>query len=73
MFLTRTDVTYEDSGRITLYLPDRTVALDRVRAASGAKYQASHFLFWNKGDYALLEVGDKTYNCQRNPQREPRI
>ena len=64
---------YEDSDKITLYLPDRTVALNRVRAASGAKYQNSNLLFWNKGDRALLEVGDKTYSCQRNLQREPRI
>ena len=64
------DTAFEDA---TLYLPDRTVVLDKVRSASGAKYQNSDILFWNKGDGALLEKEGNTYNCQRNTLLEPRI
>ncbi len=65
--------THGNTDQIRLYLSDRTVTLDQVRAASGAKYQNSDIVFWNKGNTALLEIEAKTYNCQRNPQREPRI
>ena len=61
------------SIRLKLYLTDRTVTLDRVRSASGAKYKNSDLMFWNKGDRALLEITGTTYRCQRNLQREPRI
>ena len=62
-----------NSDEVTLYLPSRTVVLDKVRAASGAKYQNSDIMFWTKGDRALLEIKGKTYNCQRNTLLEPRI
>ena len=62
-----------DSGEVTLYLPERTITLNQVRAASGVKYQNSEVLFWHKGDTALLEIAGKTFNnCQRDPQRESR-
>ena len=68
---------YEFSAEInsrstTLYLPSGTVTLERVPAASGAKYRNTQFLFWNKGDEALLEINDETYNCQCNALRKPR-
>ncbi len=54
--------THTSPGKVTLYLPDRTVILDQIRAASGAKYQNKDVLFWNKGDSALLKIEDKTWN-----------
>ena len=65
--------TYGNSAKITLYLADRTVTLDRVRAASGVKYRGLGVMFWNQGNRAMLEVAGKTHNCQNNPQTEPRI
>jgi putative lipoprotein len=64
--------TRTSSNNVTLYLPNRTVVLDQVPSASGAKYQNSNILFWNKGDRALLEIEGKTYNCQHNSLRDPR-
>ena len=61
-----------NSRSTTLYLPSGTVTLERVPAASGAKYQNPQILFWNKGDEALLEIQDQTYNCQRNALRKQR-
>ena len=60
------------ADEITLYLPEREITLEQVRAASGVKYQNNNVLFWNKGDRALLEIEGNTYNCRRNPLREPR-
>ncbi|MGF1588258.1 MAG: MliC family protein [Pleurocapsa sp.] len=62
-----------NTDQIKLYLSDRTITLDQVPAASGAKYQNSDAVFWHKGDRARLEIEAKNYNCQSNPQREPRI
>ncbi len=51
-------------------LPDRSVVLPRVPAASGAKYSDGATVFWNKGDAALLEVNGTTYrDCVNNPGR----
>ena len=55
---------------ITLWLPDRPVALPQVRAASGAKYQGEGMTFWSKGDEALVEIDGKRYSgCTGNPQK----
>ncbi|WP_319422644.1 MliC family protein [Pleurocapsa sp. FMAR1] len=54
--------THTSPGKVTLYLPELTVVLDQIRAASGAKYQNKDVLFWNKDDSALLKVKDKTWN-----------
>ena len=52
-------------GRVELWLPGRferrTVALEQVRAASGARYEREGVLFWNRGDEALLRVDDEEY------------
>lgn len=55
-------------GQAELVLPDRTLVLPQVPAASGAKYQEGRKLFWNKGDEALFEIDGKTYTgCIRRP------
>ena len=52
-------------GRVDLWLPgrfgERTVGLDRVRAASGARYEGNDVLYWNRGDEALLRVGEEEF------------
>jgi membrane-bound inhibitor of C-type lysozyme len=63
---------YSDLDKVTLYLTEGTVTLNRVRSASGAKYQNANLIFWNKGDRALLETAETTYSCQHNPQKESR-
>ncbi|MGV3652600.1 MAG: MliC family protein [Noviherbaspirillum sp.] len=62
-------VAFKDD-EVTLYLPDRTAVLPQVRAASGAKFQEGDILLWNKGNEALLEMGDKRYEkCRVEPAR----
>lgn len=59
-------------GEVELVLPDRTVRLPQVAAASGTKYQEGHNLFWNRGNEARIEVEGKVYPaCTRQPDREP--
>ena len=49
------------SSQVELLLPDRTLVLLQVPAASGAKYQQGRTLFWNRGDEARFEVDGRTY------------
>lgn len=39
-----------------LFLPERTVTLPHVVAASGAKYSDSGVTYWSKGEQAILEM-----------------
>jgi putative lipoprotein len=55
-FLVRTS-----PGQVELVLPDRTLVLPQVSAASGAKYQEGRNLFWNRGNEARIEVEGKVY------------
>jgi len=56
------------SNQVELVLPDRTLVLPQVPAASGAKYQQGRTLFWNRGDEARIEVEGKVYPaCTRRP------
>jgi putative lipoprotein len=55
-------------GAVELVLPDRTIVLPQVPAASGAKYQQGSTLFWSHGNEARFEVDGKTYRaCSRRP------
>ncbi|HEY9723285.1 MAG TPA: MliC family protein [Oscillatoriaceae cyanobacterium] len=55
--------TFDDDS-VLLKLPDRTVRLPHVLSADGARYSDGQITFWNKGDSALLELGNRTYrNC----------
>jgi putative lipoprotein len=59
-----------EDDRAQVFLPDRSLTLSRVPAASGAKYRDGATVFWSKGDQALLETDDATYrNCSSNPGR----
>jgi putative lipoprotein len=53
-----------------VFLPDRTVVLPGVPAASGAKYSDGAITFWNKGNEALLDMEGTLYrHCSSNPAR----
>ena len=55
-------------GRVELVLPDRTLVLPNVPAASGARYEGWQTLFWNQGNEARLEIDGKVYTgCIRRP------
>lgn len=55
-------------GQVELMLPDRTLVLPQVPAASGAKYQEGRTVFWNQGNEARFEVDGKVYSsCIRRP------
>lgn len=40
-------------------------AMPHQRAASGARYEGDGAEFWNKGDEALLTIGDQRFECRR--------
>ena len=65
-------VRWLNTDEVTLYLDRGTVTLERVRSASGAKYQNQDVMFWNKADFSLLEIEGEVYNCERNALRESR-
>jgi heat shock protein HslJ/membrane-bound inhibitor of C-type lysozyme len=50
---------------IELTADDVTRVLTRKRSASGARYTASGVEFWNKGDEALLTIGEEPFICKR--------
>lgn len=55
-------------GRVELWLPARfdrrTVDLEPVRAASGARYEGNDVAYWNRGGEALLRVeGEEFRGC----------
>jgi membrane-bound inhibitor of C-type lysozyme/uncharacterized membrane protein len=58
-----------DGQRVWLFLPDRTIDLPRVPAASGARYADAETVFWEKGGEAMLELGDRRYRNCRNDHR----
>ncbi len=49
-----------------LFMHDRTVQLDPVEAASGAKYRKGDITFWSKGSEAILEIAGATDSCTEN-------
>ncbi|MFN0038853.1 MAG: YbaY family lipoprotein [Burkholderiales bacterium] len=55
-------------GQVELVLPDRTLVLPQVPAASGAKYQEGQYLFWDQGNEARFEIDGMVYiTCIRRP------
>ena len=55
-------------GQVELVLPDRTLVLPQVPAASGARYQEGRTVFWNQGNEARFEIDGKVYPaCIRRP------
>jgi heat shock protein HslJ len=50
---------------IELTVNDVVRVLTRKRTASGARYSGNGVEFWNKGDEALLTIGDERFTCRR--------
>lgn len=62
---------YFTTDSVQLFLPDSTLSLPQITSASGAKYESEDgsSVFWTKGDEALLETGDVSFqSCKNNPQ-----
>jgi hypothetical protein len=49
---------------VELKVGDVVRVLTRERSASGARYTASGVEFWNKGDEALLAIGEERFTCK---------
>lgn len=57
-----------DGDTAVVTLPAGTVRLPQVVSGSGARYSDGNITFWNKGNTARLEVGDRTYeSCRTSP------
>lgn len=57
---------------LALTLPDRTLLLSQVEAASGAKYAAGEDGFWGKGmNSGILTLDGKEIPCQLNRRETP--
>jgi membrane-bound inhibitor of C-type lysozyme len=54
----------------SVFLPDRTIHLRHVPAASGAKYSDGQVTLWGKGEEAVLELGDESRRACRNDRRQ---
>ncbi len=52
-----------------LFLPDTTVSLALTTTASGARYTVGSFVWWTKGNEAILEVSDGEYRCSEMRRR----
>lgn len=50
-----------DNQQAWLFLPERTVTLMHISAASGMKYSGERVMFWSKGKEALLEIDNTIY------------
>ncbi len=61
-------VTFRFLGPDTIELMamDARYVLHQERAASGARYASESAEFWNKGNEALLTIGENRYNCERS-------
>jgi membrane-bound inhibitor of C-type lysozyme/uncharacterized membrane protein len=56
-----------EGERIWLFLPDKTIPLPHVPAASGTKYSDGVTVFWSKGEEARLEMeGEEPRICTNN-------
>ncbi|NOQ13072.1 MAG: hypothetical protein GQ583_01145 [Methyloprofundus sp.] len=56
-----------DNQQAWLFLPERTVALMHISAASGMKYSGERVMFWSKGKEAMLEIDSTIHKgCKNN-------
>lgn len=59
-------------NELTLFLPDRSISLPQVEAASGAKYAAGDDGFWGKGiDSGLLTLDGDDTPCRLDRRETP--
>lgn len=59
------DVRFLGPNTVELSIAGMSYILPQERAASGAKYVADGVSFWNKGDEALIEIGEEGFSCTR--------
>jgi membrane-bound inhibitor of C-type lysozyme len=60
------------AGEMALWLEEGYVVLSQVRSASGTAYEEGDISFWSKGEEAILNVGESSYqNCHQLPARVP--
>ena len=65
-----TFVARSEGDRMWLFLPDTTIALPHVPAASGARYSDGTTTFWSRGEEARLETASgETRTCRNNHAR----
>ncbi|WP_426415038.1 MliC family protein [Aestuariirhabdus sp. LZHN29] len=55
-----------DGERVWLFLPQSTVALNRMLGGSGERYLGDGLSFWRKGEEATLASAGQTYLCQND-------
>lgn len=55
-----------ETDDLWLFLPNETVSLAHLPAASGVKYGNDAISFWSKGDEAILETDGVTRKCTVN-------
>lgn len=54
-----------------LFLPDTTLKVMPVTSGSGAKYQGSGYIYWSKGNEAILQEPTGSFlTCQTVPQEK---
>jgi uncharacterized membrane protein/membrane-bound inhibitor of C-type lysozyme len=65
-------VVAPSQGEMTVYLPDRSVVLPQLQAASGARYGEGDVGFWGKGiNTATLTLDGTDVECTLNRLRTP--
>ncbi len=65
-------VTRDSSQGITLYMPEDSLVMEKVRSVSGSKYEGGGAVLHLKDDGTVLDLGYRSYsNCQLNVQRGP--
>lgn len=60
-----TDVRFVGPDTVELSFAGNTYTLPLERAASGAKYSKDGVTFWNKGEEAVIGIGESRYACIR--------
>lgn len=54
-----------------LFLPDTTLKVQPVKAGSGAKYEGNAYLYWSKGDEAILQKPEGSLlTCKTLPEEK---
>lgn len=54
-----------------LFLPDTSLKVEAVPAGSGAKYEGSSYIYWSKGDEAILQAPTGSFmTCKTIPKEK---
>ncbi|MDR8390348.1 MliC family protein [Aliifodinibius sp. S!AR15-10] len=59
-----------DTADAWLFLQDTTVHLPQAKSASGARFMTEDYLYWSKGDEALVEIDNQSYGYCDVDQKE---